>query len=302
MRAARASLCAVIALTLASSFAVPARAAGSAADREAARTLSGKGYEAFEAKEYRRAIDLFRQAEAHFHAPPHFLYLGRAQVKLGLFVEARDTFERVVAEKLAADASAPFKDAQASARAELTEVETLTPSVVVTLVDPVPGARVLFDGEPVPLDRPLPRNPGAHTVMAEAPGMMAEEQTVVLKVGGRDERVALRLVPLAAPSVVPAVIAFAAGAAFVGAGTAGAILVRNATPPHTTALRALEIGGFALGGAGIVTGVVLLIVRPATKAATNAPRAAHESAPLPRLHVGVGLGLGLPGASIGGSF
>ena len=84
--------------------------------------------------------------------------------------------------------------------------------------------------------------------------------------GGRDERVALKLSPSAAPSVVPAVIAFAAGAAFVGAGTTGAILVRDASPSRTTALRAVEIAGFALGGAAIVvTGVVLLVVRPSPR-------------------------------------
>ncbi len=303
MRAARASVCAAltaVAIALASlvSFAGPAWAGGSAADREAARTLADKGYEAFEAKEYRRAADLFRQAEARFHAPPHFLYLARAQVKLGLLVEARDTYARIVAERLAADAPTPFRDAQTSARGELGEVEALTPRLVVTFVDAAPpGARVVLDGEPLEaalLDHPLLRNPGAHTVVAEAPGMAPDEQQVVLKVGGRDERVELKLSRPAAPSVVPAVIAFAAGAAFVGAGTAGAILERDASASRTTALRAVEIAGFALGGAAIVTGVVLLVVRPSPRGMPST----HASAPLPRLRVGVGVA----SASIGGSF
>src|SRR5580692_3676583 len=117
MRPAHASLCAAV--LAAAVFSSPAEAGGSFADREAARTLSGKGYEQFEGKHYRRAIELFQQAEARFHAPPHLLYTARAQVKLGLFLEAKATFELVVAEKLAADAPPPFKEAQTSARAEL---------------------------------------------------------------------------------------------------------------------------------------------------------------------------------------
>ena len=61
------------------SFAGPAWAGGSAADREAARTLAGKGYEAFEAKEYRRAVDLFRQAEARFRRAAALSSIWRAR-------------------------------------------------------------------------------------------------------------------------------------------------------------------------------------------------------------------------------
>ena len=297
MSPARACLCA-IAMALASVPSLPLSAAPSFADREAARTLAGKGYESFEAKEYRRAIDLFQQAESHFHAPPHLLYIGRSQFKLGLLLEARATFERVLDEKLAADAPAPFKEAQVSARNELTEVVALTPSIVLTLALPAPpGARVELDGEPLApatLGKPLAKNPGAHAVVADAPGMVHVERTVVLKLGGGEEHVDVAFAPPPPRFVVPAIVAFSLGAAGLAAGTAGAVLLRSASPSRVTGDRALEIAGFATGGAGVAAGVILLVVgrRPPSSSAPSG------GAPSARIDVGVGLG----SVSIGGAF
>ncbi len=69
-------------------LAAPVLAGSSYADREAARTIAGKGYESFEAGDWRKAMDLFQEAEARFHAPPHLLYIARAQAKLELLLEA----------------------------------------------------------------------------------------------------------------------------------------------------------------------------------------------------------------------
>jgi hypothetical protein len=264
MRPAHVSLCAaVLAAAVLSS---PAEAGGSFADREAARTLSGKAYEEFEARHYRRAIELFQQAEARFHAPPHLLYTARAQVKLGLFVEAKAVLERVVAEKLPSDAPAPFRDAQVSARSELGEVETLTPRLVVTLPEPPPpGARVLLDGEPLSpadLGRPLPANPGTHAIVFEAPGAPRVERNAVLTTGGGDERVDLsQAPPVISRSVVPVVVAFSVGAAGLIAGTAGALLLLKAPASHTTALRVTEVAGYTIGGLGVGAGIVFAVLR-----------------------------------------
>jgi hypothetical protein len=297
MSPARACLCAA-AMALAFAPVSPLFAAGSLADREAARTLAGKGYESFEAKDYRHAIELFQQAEARFHAPPHLLYVGRAQVKLGLFLEARASFERVADEKLPADAPAPFKEAQTSARNELTEIVALTPSIVLALAAPVPpGAHVELDGEPIALadmGKPVAKNPGSHALVAAAPGMQRVERTIVLKVGGGEERVDFALAPPPSRLVVPAVVAFSLGAAGIAAGTAGAVLLRTAPASRVTAYRALEIAGFATGGAGVGAGVILLVVghraQPAPSPSASAPQA--------RIDVGVGLG----SVSVGGAF
>lgn len=309
MRRARACVTAAV-LLAAVAAGGRAEAGGSFADREAARTLSGKAYEQFEAKHYRRAIELFQQAEARFHAPPHVLYTARCQVKLGLFLEAKATFERVVAEKLPADAPAPFREAQASARAELTEVEALTPNLVIALPAAAPPeTRILLDGEPLAassLGRPVPANPGVHVVIAEAPGTPRVERKVVLTSGGGDERVDLSPAPPALPrSIVPVVVSFSVGAAGLVAGTVGAVLVRNATGSTATALRATEVAGFTLAGLGTGVGVVFVVLRarqppsqPPSVSGHTAPRWARS----PRGAVSAQISVGPGSVSIGGSF
>jgi tetratricopeptide (TPR) repeat protein len=297
MSPARASLCAA-AMALALAPRAPVFAAGSSADRDAAKALAGQAYDSFEAKNYRHAIDLFQKAEARFHAPPHLLYVGRAQVKLGLFLEAKATFERVADEKLPADAPGPFKEAQVSAKNELVEVAALTPSIVLVLATPVPpGARVELDGDPVALadlGKPVAKNPGVHALVAEAPGMMRVDRTIVLKVGGGEEHVDFALVPPPPSLVVPAIIAFSLGAAGLAAGTAGAVLLRSASPSKATGDRALAIAGFTAAGAGAAAGVVLLVLGQRAQAQAQA----GTSAAAPRVGVGVGLG----SVSVGGSF
>lgn len=296
MGAARSWLCAA-ALALVSGLAAPALAAGSAADREAARSIAGKAYEAFEAADFPRAIELFRQADARFHAPTHLLYVARAQAKMGLLVQSRGTYERVLEEKLAADAPAPFREAQANARTELADLEARTPVLVVTLSSPSPAeASVAIDGEPLAtgdLGRALPRNPGAHVVSAAARGMLRVERAVTLQPGGGEQRVALVLAPPASPSVVPAVIAFVAGAAALGAGTTGAILLHSASPTKTTGLRALEIAGFAGGGVGVGAGILLLALRARAPSSPPSPAAVA-----PSVEIRVGLGA----LRVGGAF
>jgi hypothetical protein len=283
-----ARVCLAAAVLAAAALVSPARAAGSFADREAARGLAGKAYEAFEAGQYHQAVELFQQAEAHFHAPPHLLYTARALVKLHRLREARVTFERMIAEKLPLDAPGPFKDAQATARSEITEVEALTPNLTVSLAPSVPpGARVIVDGEPLApgdLGRPLPRDPGAHAVVLQVPGAPPVERKVVLVEGRGDEQVTLSPAPSSGvKSVVPAVITFSIGAAGLIAGTTGAVLQRTTS---STPLRAMEVAGFTTGGLGVSAGVILIALW-----AKGRPAAAS-------VHVGVG-----PAAlSLGGTF
>jgi hypothetical protein len=296
MRAVRACLCAA---AVAVTAALPARALGagpSFAEKEAARTTAGKGYEAFEAGQYPRAIELFRQADKSVHAPPHWLYIARSQVKLGMLLEAEGTYRQIVDEQLAADAPAPFKEAHASAKSELAELGASIPSLSVKITGELASTgKVSVDGEalgPEDLGRPLRKNPGTHTVRLDAPGKPPQERSVTLKGGGGEERIVFSL-DKPPPSVVPPVLAFSLGAVGVGVGTAAAILSIHAAPASVNKLRVAEIVGFAAGGAGIVTGIVLVALRP------KAPPAAVSGAPAPaRVRVGLGLG----GASVAGEF
>jgi hypothetical protein len=114
-------------------------------------------------------------------------------------------------------------------------------------------------------------SPGGHKVFAVAPGLMPMERVVALQRGAGELRVPLQLSPPAKPSVVPAVISLSLGALGIGAGTTAAVLLRGATGNKAFDLRVTEITGFAVGGAGVVAGVVLLALRaraPATPPAS----------------------------------
>ena len=292
MRAVRACL---VAAVVAASHAAPARAAvPTFADREAARSLADKGYDAFQAKQYAKAIDLFREAESRVHAPPHLLYIARAQFKIGRLIEAEATFQGVVDEKLAPDAPAPFRDAQASASSELREVQVLIPSVTIAFAGPLPpGARVTLDDRPLDaraLAAPLRANPGPHLVKLVVPGEAPVLTTVTLRLGGGDEAHVTVPLPSGGPYLVPMVVSFALGAAFVGVGVTATILSLHATDPALSRLRVTEIAGYAAGGAGLVAGFVLLGVRVRSASAT--------ASAAPPVRVGLGVG----SLTISGSF
>jgi hypothetical protein len=294
MRCPRARvLCAALALLAARPSA--ALAAGSAADRDAARTLAGQGYDAFEARDYQRTLDLFRQAEARYHAPPHLLYIARAQIKLGKLLDAEATYQRIVDEKLAPDAPAPFKEAQATARAEIAGAHAVVPVLIVTVAGvPPPGTRVLLDGQPLGPDemgQPLRRDPGEHAIVLEVPGPtpgLSMERRVTLKPGA-EAQVVLPLAAPPLPSVVPGAVLVGVGGAGLVLGTVAAVLLRSTASSRATPLRVTEITAFAVGGAAAATGAVLLVLRA---------RAAPQAAALPQVQVGVGAG----SVSIAGQF
>lgn len=290
-RAARACLAAAVVLSVACALPATARAAGtSAADRDAARGLAGKGYEQFEAGHYARAIELFFQAESRYHAPPHWLYIARSQVKLGKLLEAEATYQRLLDEKLGPDAPAPFKEAQVSARAELAEAQVLVPSMIIELEGEVPaGTRVLVDGHPIELQaigRPLRANPGTHLVTAEPPGQTPIGRSVSLALGGGEDTHVSLAFPKRRGSIVPAIVCFSVGAAGLGVGVTTAVLAARAEPGTEGGLRIAEIAGFAAGGAGVVAGIVLAVVRPGGVA--EPPKVTFG--PLRDVRVGLGAG------------
>lgn len=286
MRAIRAAVAAAVLALVAAPGMARAGGTASAAGRDAARGLAGKGYELFEGGYYARAIEFFQQAEARYHAPPHLLYIARAQVKLGKLIEAEATYQKVIDEPLGSEAPAPFREAQTSAKAELTETHILVPSLVIDLDGDVPsGTRVSIDGAPVEskaIGKPMRQNPGTHIVTAEPPGQAPIGRTVVLKLGGGEDTHVTLQFPRTG-SIVPGVVCFSVGLVGLGVGVTTAILGMNAK--DVSKLRIAEIVGFSVGGAGVVAGIVLTIVRPRIG---SAPAAALG--PVRKVEIGLGLG------------
>lgn len=163
-----------------------------------ARAAAEQGASAFQSGNYAEAADLFIRAESLYHAPPHLLFLARAQVKLGQLVKARENYRKVARETLAANAPAAFVNAQTDAKKELAELEPRIPMLKV-VVKGADGKQVTVtvDGAPIPAQMigvARPVDPGEREVTASADGMNAASKKITLAEGAK-ESIELELTP-----------------------------------------------------------------------------------------------------------
>ena len=184
-----------VALSLAAQavFDVPRALAQPAATddaKRAARELANKGYELYEAGDYEKAIQFFRDAEARFHAPTLLVIQARAQEKIGGLVEAQALYQKVAAEELAEGAPKEFVEAQDSAKAALEDLGPRIAFVKIVLKGMTADkVKITVDGAEVPAARllePIPANPGTRKIAATIGGDDGGRtvfQTVTLKEG-----------------------------------------------------------------------------------------------------------------------
>lgn len=154
--------------------------------KKAAKKLADEGEERMKSGDFAEAYELFRQADEQFHAPTFVIRQARAKVKAGALVEARDIYQRVLAEKLAKNAPGPFIKAQMDAKKELAGVEKRIPFVIITLVGAPPNVRVKVDGTAIPAERlgqQLAQDPGLHTFVASVEGGETITSVVALREG-----------------------------------------------------------------------------------------------------------------------
>src|SRR3954466_13075470 len=84
-------------------------------ERAGARSAATEGAQAFRDHNWSQAADLFMRAESLVHAPPHLLYLARAEANLGHLVKAQEAYRKILHEKLEASSPAVFREAQRDA-------------------------------------------------------------------------------------------------------------------------------------------------------------------------------------------
>jgi hypothetical protein len=172
-------------------------------DRAGARAAASEGLKAYEAKRWADALDLFARAESLVHAPPHLLYMARANQQLGHLVRARELYLRIRSENVTPDKPRAFQEAQAEA---VTELATLDPAIPYVKVVVQGGAGKSFtvtaDGQALNaalLGVSRPMDPGEHKFQASGDGVRSELVTLSLKKGA-NETVTLDLKP--APEAV----------------------------------------------------------------------------------------------------
>jgi len=278
--------------------AIPAHAADAPPDadshtRTAARTLAAEGTEAFERREYERALDRFDRALSLVRAPTLALMRARTLVELGRWVEAVDTYATL---PRADDPNNPaFRQAMDEAEHELGVLMPRLPRLRVSVRgDDGARAEVRVDGRKleaalVGVDSPV--DPGPHRVEVLVPGRATEVRDVTLAERDRKELV-VELVAAApvrrpAPAAAPAPRPDTAASSDVGVPV---------------------IAAFATAGAGLVLGVATGAIALGKKSELDAvctvdcPESMRETLSAYRLHRTlsyVGFGVGVFGAGVG---
>ena len=221
-----------------------AHAASSAADRETARTLMDQGRELREKGNMQEALKRFQAANDIMHVPTTAIEVAKAQVALGLLVEARDTVAALRQIPAARD-SQLFKEARTKAEELDTSLNGRVPALTITASGAAPGQDVdlEIDGVKVPsgvLGLPRSVDPGHHLITAK-PATAEGKQEIDVREGEQK------------PVEV----------ALIGTGAAAPVGEETPTPeegeaPHkkSHSPTVLTFVGIGLAGAGVIAGSV----------------------------------------------
>jgi hypothetical protein len=233
--------------------------AQSEADRAQARDLGQQGYAALDAKDYVKAADLFKRADALFHAPTIMVGLARAEVHLGKYVEASEHYRRVVLEGAPPGAPQAIRDAIDAAKKELADAEAHRAKATINVKGPDQPS-VTLDGAPMSqaalgVERLV--NPGQHLVHVSASGWKDADQTFTVADGGTAQLTVQMEAGGAAAPATPAPATPATGAAPATPSPGDMSTAPDTTPASSGgSLKTLGWIGIGVGGAGIVLGAV----------------------------------------------
>ncbi len=208
LRSAAVSLAFALSLGIAAS---PEARAQSDADRATARSLGQEGQQALENKDYATAEDRFRRADKMVHAPTLMLGLARALAAEGKYVEAQESYNRMIREGLPAGAPDVFKRALEDAKKEVAGVEAKVGAVTITVKATggadIPDPQVVLDEHPInsaSLGVRRAIDPGPHVLRATADGYKPAELKFSMTEGGSaDEPLTLEKDMSAPPAVAP---------------------------------------------------------------------------------------------------
>ena len=152
--------------------ATAAHADPTSADRETARTLMQQGRESRAKGDLKEALKRFKGADDIMHVPTTALEVAKAQVALGLLVEARDFIAEIRQTASRPNEPAPFKEARAKADDLDASLNGRIPSLLIAVKGAPEGEQptVSVDGTQLPagaLGLPRTVDPGHHVVVAK---------------------------------------------------------------------------------------------------------------------------------------
>ena len=183
-----------------------ARADPTAADRETARSLMQEGRDLRDKGDLRGALKRFKAADEIMQVPTTSLEVARAQVALGLLVEARDTIAAIRQRPAKPSDPAPFTEARAKAEDLDTSLNGRVPSVTVTVQGAAEGEQpaVTIDDVKVAaaaVGMPRSVDPGHHVVSAKTATAAGTQELDVRE--GEQKKVDITLVSTGAPAPAP---------------------------------------------------------------------------------------------------
>jgi hypothetical protein len=208
-----------------------------AADRTNARAELDQGYALLGKHDPAAALKHFLAADAIMNVPSTKLAVAQARVPLHQLVEATDDLDAALRMPSAAHESAGLKKAREDCAKLLAEITPRLAELTVTLSG---SAEVRVDGSVIPaaaLGTSRRLNPGPHKV--EVVG--GATQDLVLEEGEKKSLALTAPAAVAPPPPPPPPPA-------------------KTTEPRPSSRRPWEIGGFALGGAGIAMGSIAGLV------------------------------------------
>jgi hypothetical protein len=250
--APRIALALLLALPAAPAEAQAQAPSGSTDKQAKARAKGQEGLKHFAEGRWQSAYNLLAEADKLYHASTLTLYMARCQRKLGKLLEARDLYDKLIAEELPKDAPSAFLDAKRIGESERKALQAVIPTVrIVVTGGGAESPRATIDDFQVPeLNKEIQLNPGFHVIEVTARGAVPAGENVTLAEGAHIEvklelKPKVRLAdaepeprkakPAARPkpavseggSFVPAQVAFGVGIVGLGVGAATGILALN---------------------------------------------------------------------------
>jgi hypothetical protein len=316
------------------SFASPALAEPSLADRETARSLMDEGDRKRDAGDLKGALKSYEAADAIMHVPTTGIEVARTQIALGMLLEARETLGRILRSPVKPNEPAPFTAARKAADTLNAELGPRIPAIQVVIQNADQGqAQISIDNEQIPpAASSVPRkvNPGAHVVLVKVGS--ADKQVDVMVAEGETKTVTVDFADLRPPEpsspqdqgsglgVLPKVLMFGGfglGAVGIGVGAVTGLMsiaktndLQKECPENNcprgyqsrideaTGLGNISTAAFIVGGVGVAAGVVGIILSNNEKKEPTTP-AAKSPSPFGPDHVRAVLGpsyVGLAGA------
>jgi len=253
------------------SLAAVAQADPSAADRETARSLMQEARNLRDKGDMPGALRRFQAADAIMHVPTTGLEVARAQVALGLLVEARDTIAGIRQTTAKPNEPPQFKEARANADKLEASLEGRVPAITIVLHGAAAGDQAAVTVDEVPLSAEvvgLPRrvDPGHHVIVAKTAHAEGKQEIDVTE--GQQQEVQVTLV---ATEPAPGVVESAPQSPPV-----------EETPPSPTTSHgptALTWAGVALAGAGVAVGTVAGVLSMSKKSLLESECTDHICGP-----------------------